>query len=489
MTVIIKGCAVRSTARPTLKSFWKQSSVIALGAFLSLSAALPVSAGLRSSETEKIADEGYSYGFPILLMDETRDAFTGVNRSCDISADINTFRHVYEIPDPDFRAVVRPNVDTLYSSAMLDLTDSPMLLDMPAIEGRYVLMALLDAWSNNFAGLGTQSHGTEEGHYFITGPDFNGTTPDGYQRIEAPTNLVWVIGRTEVWGDGDLLEVNELQNSFAMDLYRTKGNGRVPTIECEDREEPEKVIKGLSGEEFFTRLDRLMRQFPLEGQDQDIIEKLAKINVGPLASGKVSALSVTQKADLDKGRVKSQERIDSAIDAMGRGSAWSPAPDLVSLGDYDEDYFVRAVVAQVGFGANRGDFAVYQNASRDADSELLSGQSTYTLTFAPGETPDVGAFWSVTVYDTDGFLTANASAETLALNRFAVGSNTGLQFEVDGSLVIHMSATPPEGASIANWLPVPDGNFEMTLRMYDPADEILNGDWTAPKIVNTGAAY
>ena len=73
--------------------------------------------------------------------------------------------------------------------------------------------------------------------------------------------------------------------------------------------------------------------------------------------------------------------------------------------------------------------------------------------------------------------------------RYAVGSNTGLQYEDDGSLIIYMSANPPEGVSLSNWLPVPEGNFEATLRMYDPASEILSGDWQPPKIVRTGSAY
>ncbi|MAR01842.1 MAG: hypothetical protein CMI00_15060 [Oceanospirillaceae bacterium] len=488
MTVNNENCVSRNPSVLSLKSIWKQPLILILRTLLSVALAAPVAAEVRTSETQDIAEEGYIYGFPILLMDETRDAFTGESRSCDLSADINTFHHVYQLPDTEFRAVVRPNVDTLYSAAMLDLSDGPMLLDMPAVADRYVLMALLDAWSNNFAGLGTQSHGTGEGHYFITGPEWSGTTPVGYTRVKAPTDFVWIIGRTEVWADEDLTDVNSLQDRFVINLYRSRGNERT-RFKCEDRSEPEEVVKKLSGEEFFTRLDMLMREYPLAGQDQEMIEKLARINVGPLAQSKVKALSFEQKRDLDKGREAAQSRIDKAIVAMGRGSAWSPSPNRVPLGEYGEDYFVRAVVAQVGFGANRGEFAVYENATRDSDSDLLSSDSTYTLTFAPGEEPDVGAFWSVTVYNPDGFLSTNEPSEALGFTRYAVGSNTGLQYEDDGSLIIYMSANPPEGVSLSNWLPVPEGNFEATLRMYDPASEILSGDWQPPKIVRTGSAY
>ena len=109
----------------------------------------------KATTTTAIAMEGYIYGFPIVLMDETRKGMTGPERSCTFGADINTFKHVFDLPDTDFKAVVRPNVDTLYSSAMLDLSESPVILTLPEVSDRYVLMALLDAWSNNFAGIDT----------------------------------------------------------------------------------------------------------------------------------------------------------------------------------------------------------------------------------------------------------------------------------------------------------------------------------------------
>ncbi len=443
---------------------------------------LPTAYGGLRADTSLIASEGYIYGFPILLMDETRDGFVGARRDCDNGEDINTFHHVYDIPTPDFRAVVRPNVDTLYSSAMLDLRDSPILLDMPEVRDRYVLMALLDAWSNNFAGLGTQSHGGKEGHYFITGPGWRGKTPAGYKRVESPTEFVWIIGRTEILEGEPLQVVNDIQDQYSLTPYQSRGE-RSLSVKCTQREQPADVVLNLSPEEFFSRLHDLLLKFPTSELDDDMMDKLAEIHVGPKAEESISSLGYFELEGLDDGVRNAKASLDLVVAGLGVGRQWGPDPKTIPLGDYQDDFFIRAVVAQVGFGANKGEFAVYQNLSRDSAFRVLNGDSVYTMTFEPGETPPVRAFWSITVYDTVGFLTDNDAAEALGLTRYAVGSNTGLEYDADGSLTIYMSAEPPAGVPLSNWLPVPKGeDFVATLRMYDPMEEILESEWTAPLV-------
>ncbi len=471
----------RHTARGLFKrAVRKVRLVILLGILAPL--LLPTAFGGLRADTALIAAEGYIYGFPILLMDETRDGFVGAHRDCENGEDVNTFHHVYDIPTPDFRAVVRPNVDTLYSSAMLDLRQSPMLLDMPAVSERYVLMALLDAWSNNFAGLGTQSHGAEEGHYFIAGPNWHGHTPDGYKRVDSPTEFVWIIGRTEILDGEPLQVVNDIQDQYSLTPYQSRGE-RIQRVECKQRQQPADVILGLSPQAFFSRLHNLLMKFPTSALDDDMMDKLAQINVGPKAGESLTSLGYFETEGLDDGIRNAKASLDLVVAGLGIGRKWGPDPKTIPLGDYEDDYFIRAVVAQVGFGANKGEFAVYQNLSRDSAFRLLNGDSVYTMTFAAGEEPPVGAFWSITVYDTAGFLTENPAAEALGITRYAVGSNTGLEYDADGNLTIHMAAEPPAGVPVSNWLPVPQGeDFVVTLRMYDPMEEILESDWSAPMV-------
>lgn len=429
--------------------------------------------------TSLIASDGYVFGFPILLMDETRRAASEVPYLCGLGGPMNAFTHKFSIPDPDFKAVVRPNVDTLYSSAFLDLSGGPLVLEVPEIKDRFYLMAMLDAWTNNFAGPGTQSNGGEEETYLIAGPDWKKQTPDGMKRIDAPTNLVWIIGRTELKGKNDLEAANAVQRQYKLHPLTGPAPARSsePCRPVGDQPVPEDTIRTLSGVDFFSRLDELIELYPPAPRDKDKMKKLGLINAGPYAEGRVEDLSPSNKKALDGGIERGQKVLDLAFD-FGSRSAWAPDPTKVPLGDYGDAYLVRAIVAQIGFGANRNEYAVYQNAKKTGDGKLLDGlNGEYELRFANGATPPVNGFWSVTVYDKDGFLSENP------LGRHALGSNSNLRVGEDGDVVISFATEKPDDVPAENWLPAPAGPFEVTLRMYWPREEILDGDWSVPDIV------
>ena len=429
--------------------------------------------------TSLIASDGYMFGFPILLMEETRRAASEVPYLCGLGGPINTFTHKFTPPDPQFRAVVRPNVDTLYSSAFLDLSKEPMVLSVPDVKDRFYLMAMLDAWTNNFAGPGTQSNGGKAATYLIAGPDWKTATPAGMIRIDAPTNLVWIIGRTELKGAGDIEAANKIQKLFRLSPL----SGAVPLRSDEpcqsiaDKTPPEDVVRSLSGVEFFTRLDALIERYPPPSDDVSKLKKLGQINVGPYARGEIEDLSASNKAALESGMAQGQKAIDAAF-SFGSRSAWTPNPKIIPLGDYGADYLIRAIVSQIGFGANKNEYAVYQNAKGTGNGKPLDGSvGTYELRFKRGKTPPVSGFWSVTVYDQEGFLSANPA------DRYALGSNSELRADENGDIVIVFAPQKPSDVPAENWLPVPEGPFEVTLRMYWPNKDILDGKWTAPDIV------
>ena len=439
----------------------------------------------KATTTTAIAMEGYIYGFPIVLMDETRKGMTGPERSCTFGADINTFKHVFDLPAPDFKAVVRPNVDTLYSSAMLDLSESPVILTLPEVSDRYVLMALLDAWSNNFAGIDTSGGNTLAGQYMITGPEWRGRIPNEVTHIPAPTNLVWIIGRTELLADNDLDAVNRIQRQYRLKTYRPSrnrlNNQAVNCLEDHEKEPPIDVVLKMDGEEFFTRLSDVMKENPPPADQKSMEWLLGQINTGRYAKGDVSDLPRYKKWALNEGIRLGQGSIDGAKKLLGIGG-WGPNPKLIPLGDYGKRYFIRAVVAQVGFGANQNKYAVYQNAERDSQLQKMHGSNDYTFTLKADDMPDVGAFWSITVYGDDGFLKNNAHAAAVGIERYALSSNTPLATDENGDITLYISSQPPQGAPLSNWLPAPDEYFQLTLRFYDPDQDILNAEWQAPAV-------
>src|ERR1700744_3677690 len=110
---------------------------------------------------------------------------------------MNTFSHLRAFPKADFKEVVRPNFDTLYSSCWLDLSKGPVVVSVPDTEERYYLLPMLDMWTDVFAVPGKRTSGTKAEDFLILPPSWSGELPKGLSAIQAPTPYVWIIGRTQ----------------------------------------------------------------------------------------------------------------------------------------------------------------------------------------------------------------------------------------------------------------------------------------------------
>jgi hypothetical protein len=102
-------------------------------------------------------------------------------------------------------------------------------------------------------------------------------------------------------------------------------------------------------------------------------------------------------------------------------------------------------------GANLPEDAIYPVNLGDETGKPLDGANKYALHFEKGATPPADAFWSVTLYDSEGFQVANA------LNRFNLASWMPLKSNADGSLDLYFQNESPGANKEANWLPAPKG--------------------------------
>jgi hypothetical protein len=156
------------------------------------------------------AANAYIFAYPLVLMDATRR--TDLARRAQAgSPGANRFVHAQAFPDDHNRIVIRPNADTLYSTAWLDLAHEPILLHVPDTHGRYYVMQLLDAWTETFDLPGKRTRGTGARWFGIVGPGWKGTLPAHIEKIMAPTNTVWLLGRTQVNGIADYGEVHAIR--------------------------------------------------------------------------------------------------------------------------------------------------------------------------------------------------------------------------------------------------------------------------------------
>jgi hypothetical protein len=139
------------------------------------------------------AVEGYIFGYPLVTMEMTRRVLTNAAKVEGLHAPMGQFANSREYPTAAFKDVTAPNADTLYSSAFVDLSQGPWILQLPDEHGRYYLMPMLEGWTNVYADPGTRTTGTGAGEFAIVGPGWHGELPPGTEELRSATNLVWVL--------------------------------------------------------------------------------------------------------------------------------------------------------------------------------------------------------------------------------------------------------------------------------------------------------
>ncbi|MCC3507460.1 MULTISPECIES: DUF1254 domain-containing protein [unclassified Microcoleus] len=440
----------------------------------------------RDSEMQAFATgiKAYVYGYPLVLMATTQEVSTAVPAPDGAGrAPINEFAHVRQFPNPSFKDVVAPNVDTLYSTAWLDLTKEPIVLQRPDMTGRYYLMPTLDGWTNVFDSPGNRTTGTGAGAAAIVGPNWQGTLPSDLGEVRSPTNLAWIVGRTRVDGVADIPNATAIQDKYRLIPLSNWLSGNIPpapaTVPAPPGTTPPPPVQvaDLSADSFYTKLNQLMKSNPPTAADAPLVASLEPFGLAPTQTFDFDALSFAATRGLERAVPAAQKIISTA--ASGESDAVEGWTISRGLGDYGTEYLKRAVVSLVGLGANLDADALYPTAYSDRDSQPLNGTNKYVLRFGPGEFPPSQAFWSVTMYDGDRLLVENS------LNRYALGDRDPLKYNADGSLDIYIQNAPTDAALQSNWLPAPAGDFNLTMRIYWPEEAALNGTWTPPGIERT----
>ncbi|MGJ0507127.1 MAG: DUF1254 domain-containing protein [Methylocystis sp.] len=437
----------------------------------------------RETEALKSGVEAVVYGLPLVMMDLTRSKTTNVAAPEAFAAPVNQFVHVRQFPDASFTDVVRANVDTLYSSAFLDLSAGPIVLSVPETHGRYYLMPMLDAWTNVFASPGKRTTGTKAGHFAIAGPGWVGTLPKGVTEIRAPTNMVWIIGRTQTNGPKDYPAVHAIQDGYRLTPLPAFGKRYTPPPGVVDpavdmKTAPVDQLKKMSAEAFFNRLATLLKSNPPPAADAPVLEKLKAIGVVPGEKFEPAKLDPAVAKGLESSVAVALEKLQAASKDVGAPANGWRIPPMI-LGKFGADYGARAVVALVGLGANLPQDAVYPSAFVDGSGKPLNGANKYVVHFDKGALPPARAFWSVTLYNPESFFVANP------INRYALSSWMPLKKNPDGSLDLYVQRDSPGKAKEANWLPAAAQDFSLTLRMYWPQEtppSILDGSWKPPAV-------
>jgi hypothetical protein len=436
---------------------------------------------ISEQDAHSIGVAAYLYFYSLVTMDVTRRQLTNVAKSEGIHTPMNTFANLAAFPPADMKAVVRPNFDTLYSSAWLDLTKEPMIVSVPDTHGRYYLLPMLDMWTDVFASPGWRTTGTQAGDYALVPPGWNGSLPAGVVRIDAPTPYVWIIGRTKTDGPADYEAVNKVQAGFKITPLSHWGKAAEPVVGVVDpnvdmKAPPKITVDTMSAGKFFAYAAEILKLQPPHITDQPILAQMQRIGIERGKSFDIDKVDPAIKAGLETAPKGAQELMAWKVASLARVvNGWSMNTD--TMGVYGNYYLKRAIVTQLGLGANLPEDAIYPLNLADDAGKPLDGGSAYNLHFEKGAAPPVNAFWSITLYDSDGFQVANS------LNRFAVSSWMPFKYGQDGSLDLYFQNASPGADKEANWLPAPRGSFNLTMRLYAPKSDALTGKWNPPLVM------
>ncbi len=456
------------------------AGVIAAWALTAAPPSTPAQPPLSEKEAFEIGTEAYVYGYPLVTMEMTRRVMTNAATPKESHAPMGQFYNSRTYPDASFRDVTAPNADTLYSTAWLDLSKEPYVLSLPDEDGRYYLMPMLSGWTEVFAVPGTRTTGTKAQTYAITGPGWKGTLPEGVTQIKAPTNMVWVLGRTYCTGTPkDYKVVHALQDQYKLVPLSAYGKPYTPPKGKVDPKIDMKTpvrdqVNNLDAGAYFKLLARLMKDNPPAKEDAPMVAKLAKLGIVPgkdFDLGKLDPAVARGLQGVPKAAVK---KIVGHFKRAGKAvNGWQYT---TKTGLYGTDYLQRALITAFGLGANRPQDAVYPTSEGGADGKPYSGANKYVIHFAKGQTPPVKGFWSITMYNQDYFFVANP------LNRYTVSSRFDFQYNKDGSLDLYIQNESPGKEREPNWLPAPSGRFILMLRLYWPEEPVLNGTWEPPAV-------
>ncbi len=466
----------------------RSTTGVILGLFFCsvFSLAAQAQSAITEQEAQSIARDAYIYFYPLVTMDVTRKQLTNVEPGKGVGAPMNMLFSFPAFPTADMRQVVRPNFDTLYTVGYLDLTKEPMVVSVPDTGGRYYLLPMLDMWSDVFASPGWRTTGTQAANFLLTPRGWSGTVPAGFTQIEAPTPYVWIIGRTKTDGPPDYDAVHKIQAGYKITPLSEWGKPPKP-VEVKldpsiDMKTPPKIqVDTMKGGDYFAYAAELLKLQPPHLTDEPIIAQMKRIGIEPGKSFDISKADPVVKKAVEAAPEAGRQLMAWKVPTLARvANSWSMNTD--TMGVYGNYYLKRAIVAQVGLGANLPEDAIYPLSLGDETGRPLDGANKYTLHFDKGATPPVSAFWSVTLYDSDGFQVANG------LDRFAVSSWMPFKNNPDGSLDLYFQNESPGTDKEANWLPAPKGAFNLTMRLYAPQSDALTGKWSPPPITKTPGA-
>jgi hypothetical protein len=406
-----------------------------------------------------------------------------------------------ELLDHTMRSIARPNNDTLYATAMIDVTAEPVILEIPAFDTGYASLMVTgydhyvniplsttkgdfsEATTMLFYSDRTPGYDGEEiegvDNYFEATGDFlsavfrimpHSNDPERLQRNLAAFEELDVMPLSEYMGDDGRARrfVNwSMPRGIERRLDARRDDARFPEFGLTDLDIYEnnfpEVMQFVANHTTFD---------PENDLDQAFLAALEPLGIVP---GK--AYDPTSYAEINGEVLRTvaeavvRQQLDIALDPDA--SSKIAMEMFKPKGEMSLDALLfQSVIGPIGQPATE----VIYSQIVSADGGAMNANRDYVVRMDAEELPPAKAFWSFTLYDTEnGFFMPNDR------RKYSVGENGGFKLNEDGGIEIHIAEVQPEGVPEENWLPLRRGDYDidLTLRLYAP-DLDAYKTWSPP---------
>ncbi|MNZ77986.1 hypothetical protein D3C78_965450 [compost metagenome] len=363
---------------------------------------------------------------------------------------------------------------TIDAYARLDLSQEPMVLHVPALaESRWYLVQvgnMFDEMTRNIGGI----RGPQPGEYLITGPNYQGPVPAGMTQISSRTQQSMLAVRVYSNGEKEIAAAAEVQKAFQVlplsayqrgGLQYTPGKAELP---------PAVASTAPEGVRFFDLLGQAMHQYLPSSGDQDdaLITSFSQIGLSTARGFEGNSLDAATLRGLARAVKAGEQIVDQRWKNLGETTnGWRY---FMAGGRAGYDFPLRAALVKYVIGAQFAEEVLYPNTQIDAKGEQLDGRNKYVLHFPKGQQPPASLFWNLSMYGSDMLFVDNA------FGRYSIGNMDNLKADADGSVTLLIQKERP--ADTSNWLPAPDGPFNLTMRFYGPGTSVLDGSYRLPAV-------
>jgi hypothetical protein len=438
------------------------------------------------TDESALALRAFVWGYPLVRSAQLRAKTTRSSPATDspampeaATAPLNAVGHARRLATPATRLGVAPNHDTLYSLAWLDTCAHSFVLEVPDFGQRYYTFQMGQGDTSTDMSLGQRTHGGKLPPIHIYGPRYRGRLAKDHIHISSRHRYLLIAGRIMVNGAEDLPVVHKLQDQISVKTLDSSpaciGTDRLEHMPNPLVLQPHRENGDHRELTYLAQLAAVVRDVSLTDSEARMVHSFQRIGVSMNDDLPYGLLNLPRQEKVIEGLRLGEQAVRRKTFSLGRRvNGWSINYQGPRFGD---DYLLRAAVAMDQIYIVEPEEAIYPSARADSQGEILDGRHKYRIRFAPTEIPPVGAFWSITMYFSQGFMVPNP------INRWAIGDRTpGLVHDPDRGITIFVQYDPPDPASTANWLPAPRAPFMLLMRLYLPKEPILSGRWVPPPI-------